>query len=82
MLRDEAGAVAKGSGSKAYRPGRRLVKVVKKPDGYWVKDIPDCEPCGPYPTKVDAEETLRGLEQFYKYKDEPGFITCEDKRKR
>jgi hypothetical protein len=56
------------------------MKVIKKPDGYWVTRIPDCEPCGPYTTKVDAEDTQRGLERFYKYQDEPGFITCEDKR--
>jgi len=56
------------------------MKVVKKPDGYWVTGIPDCEPCGPYATKADAEDTQRGLERFYKYKDEPGFITCEDER--
>ena len=56
------------------------MKVIKKPDGYWVTKIPDCEPCGPYATKADAEDTQRGLERFFKYHDEPGFITCEDER--
>ena len=55
--------------------------IVKKSDGYWVTGIPDCEPCGPYVTKVDAEDTMRGLDRFFKYKDEPGFVTCEDTHK-
>ena len=59
------------------------MKVVEKPDGYWIKDIRDCEPCGPYATKADAEDTRRrGWSVSFKYKDEPGFITCEDKQKR
>ncbi len=57
------------------------MKIAKKKDGYWVKDIPEgTEPCGPYATKELAEETQRGLERFFKYRDEPGFITIEDKR--
>ena len=58
------------------------MKVIEKHDGYWVTDIPDCEPCGPYTTKADAEDTMRGLERFFKFHDEPGFITCDDRRKR
>ena len=56
------------------------MKVAKKADGYWVTRIPDCEPCGPYGTKTDAEDTQRGLEHFFRHCDEPGFITCEDER--
>ena len=58
------------------------MKVIKKPDGYWVEDIPECKPCGPYATKADAEDTMRGLNRFFMHKDEPGFITCEDRRKK
>ncbi len=54
------------------------MKIVKKSDGYWIKKIPDSEDCGPYKTKEDAEDTMRGLERFFKYQDEPGFITIED----
>jgi hypothetical protein len=46
---------------------------------WWITGIPDCEDCGPYKTKTDADSDKRGLERFYKYKDEPGFITCERK---
>jgi hypothetical protein len=56
------------------------MKSIKRDREWWVTEIPDCEDCGPYSTKEDAEDTRRGLERFYKYKDEPGFITCEDKR--
>jgi len=57
-----------------------MMKVIKRPDGWWITKVPDCEDCGPYSTKELAEDDMRGLERFYKYKDEPGFITCEDRR--
>jgi hypothetical protein len=53
------------------------MKSIKKPDGWWVTEMPDGEDCGPYATKDEAEETRHGLERFYKYKDEPGFISIE-----
>ncbi len=57
------------------------MKIIKKSDGYWIKDIPEgTEPCGPYATKEAAEETMRGLDRFFKYWDEPGFMTVDDKR--
>ncbi len=55
------------------------MKSIKKPDGWWVTDIPECEDCGPYSNKPDAEETRHGLERFYKFKDEPGYITTDQR---
>lgn len=52
-------------------------------DGWWVVGLPDDpneEGCGPYKTKAEAEEIRRGLERTYKHWEEPGFVTCEDKR--
>jgi hypothetical protein len=53
------------------------MKIVKIKADYWI-EMDDCDPCGPY-TKEMAEETLRGLGRFYKYKDTPGFITCDSR---
>jgi hypothetical protein len=43
------------------------MKSVKRKDGWWITGIEDCEDCGPYDTKVEAEETRRGLERFEKW---------------
>ncbi len=55
------------------------MESVKREDGWWVTDIPECEDCGPYDNKGDAEDTRRGLERFYKHKDEPGYITTDQR---
>jgi hypothetical protein len=54
------------------------VKSVKQPDGsWWVEDIPDCEPCGPYQNKEQAEEVRRGLERTFKHRDDRSFFTTD-----
>ena len=53
------------------------MKTIKKPDGWWITDIPDCGDCGPYATKPEALEIKAGLDRTFKYHNEPGFITCE-----
>ena len=51
------------------------MESVKKSDGWWVTGVPEFEDCGPYETKELAEDDRRGMERFYKHKDEPGYIT-------
>lgn len=51
-------------------------EVEEQEDGWHVIGLP-CGDCGPYGNKDDAFESAWGLEQFYKYKDKPGFITSE-----
>lgn len=52
--------------------------------GYWIND-PTGEildgPCGPYTSKAEADEDLRGLERFHKYGDKPGFVSCDSAKK-
>lgn len=45
---------------------------------WWLEcDHPDViSPIGPYRTKSEAEDDLRGLVRFAKYQDKPGFVTC------
>jgi len=53
------------------------MKSVKREDGWWVTGIPDCDDCGPYKTKDDAEETRRGLQRTFDNWDDPTFFTSE-----
>ena len=52
------------------------MQSIQKPDGWWITGLPDCEDCGPYPTKERAEDDRRGLERTYRHHAEPGFVTC------
>jgi hypothetical protein len=54
------------------------MRPVKKKDGWWITDTPEGEDFGPYATQKEAAEDLRGLERFYKYHNQKGFITCEE----
>jgi hypothetical protein len=55
------------------------MKLVKREDGYWITDIPDCGDCGPYATKADADETRRGLQRTFDNLDNWKFWTTEKK---
>lgn len=46
---------------------------VKRGDEWWVLGVPEMDPIGmgPYGTKADAEDDMRGVARFYKYKDDP-----------
>lgn len=46
-------------------------------DGWWIVGLRDIEPCGPYDTKAEAEDTRRRLERFDKFENRPGYVTCE-----
>ena len=53
------------------------MKIEHQTDGYWVTEIPECEPCGPYNTSAEAAETKRGLQRTFDNIDDPTFFTCE-----
>jgi len=56
-------------------------RTVKQSDGWWVTGIPDCDDCGPYKTKDEAEEHRRGLQRTYDNIDDPTFFTSEKLKK-
>jgi len=50
------------------------MKLDKRPDGWWVVNVPDTvTECGPYDTRVEAEETRRGLTHTFKRLDDGTF---------
>jgi hypothetical protein len=51
------------------------MKSVKRDDGWWVTDIPDCQDCGPYDTKAAAEDDRKGMERTEKYGHKRSFWT-------
>jgi hypothetical protein len=51
--------------------------TVQRQDGWWITDCPDCEDCGPYSTRAEAESDMRGLARFEKYADRPGYVTTD-----
>ena len=46
---------------------------------YWILGDDDAGPIGPYKSNSEAIEARRGLRRFYRYENEPGFVTS-DKR--
>jgi hypothetical protein len=54
--------------------------LVERADGWWIINAEGaaCD-CGPYRTKGDAIESARGMRNFMKYHDKPGYITSEKK---
>ena len=50
------------------------MRVEQKHGSWWIVEIPDCDDCGPYSTKAEAESDRRGMERFYKYADKPWFV--------
>jgi hypothetical protein len=40
------------------------VKLTKRPDGYWITDVPPgVEEMGPYATQAEAEDDRRGVQR-------------------
>ncbi len=54
------------------------MKPVKRSDGWWITETGD-EDYGPYSTKAEAEDGIRGLERYDKYGHLHSFWTT-DKR--
>jgi hypothetical protein len=50
----------------------------KRPDGWWIAGIPDCEPCGPYDTRAEAESDRRGMERFLRHQHLANFVTVSN----
>jgi hypothetical protein len=43
------------------------LKLVKRPDGWWITNLPEgFDDCGPYDTRVEAEEDRAGVERTLK----------------
>ena len=53
------------------------MNIRKENDGWWIVDVPDTQPCGPYAARADAAEDMRGLRRFFRYGDDPEFFCCE-----
>jgi hypothetical protein len=46
---------------------------------WWITGDEEYGPYGPYNTKAEADEDRRGLARTFKYSEEPGFVTNENK---
>ena len=53
------------------------MKPVKRADGWWLTDVPECEDLGPYDTKAEAVDDQRGLERTERYGHRRSFWTGE-----
>jgi hypothetical protein len=53
------------------------MNVAKHRDGWWIENVPDCDDCGPYDTRAEADADRRGLERFAKHEHKRNFVTCE-----
>jgi hypothetical protein len=53
------------------------MKLVKREDGWWITEVPDCDDCGPYGTKAEADDDRRGLDRYFKYGHLRSFVTSE-----
>ncbi len=58
------------------------MKTVKRLDGYYITGILECDDCGPYATKADAEDTRRGLQRTFDNMDDWSFWTSEPEPKK
>jgi hypothetical protein len=56
------------------------MKPVKRPDGWWITENDDGEDYGPYGTKVEAEDDIRGLKRYDKYGHLRSFWTTDKRR--
>jgi hypothetical protein len=55
----------------------RSMRVVRRAGGWCVTGVPNCDDCGPYRTKEEAEDTRRGLQRTYDHIDDSSFFTSE-----
>ena len=53
------------------------MKVVKQPDGFWIIGVPGTPACGPYETKSEATEDMRGMARCFRNINEREFFTSE-----
>ena len=78
--------VGGGWGAESYSAWRvamvTLMKITKRPDGWWIVNTPDdVEEMGPYDRRVDAAEDMAGVKRFLKEGDKRSFCTiCKKSR--
>ena len=53
------------------------MQLERREDGWWIVDVPDAEVSGPYETRAEAASDMRGLRRFFRYGDDPGFLSSE-----
>ena len=51
--------------------------LIHRPDGWWITGLADCDDCGPYTTRAEADDDRRGLERCEKYGHRPGYVTVD-----
>ena len=54
--------------------------ITHRGGGWWIDDAG--EDTGPYDTRREAQEARRGLRRFYRYQNQPGFVTSETRGKK
>jgi len=57
-----------------------VLKTRKLGRHWWITGDENDGPYGPYGTRAAAEEDRRGINQFVRHQDEPGFMTAESLR--
>jgi hypothetical protein len=57
--------------------------LVERADGWWILNAEGaaCD-CGPYDTKAEALDDARGMKNFAKYHNKPGYVTSEKKSRK
>ena len=55
----------------------RNMDIEKRPDGWWITDIPDTLDCGPYGSKAEAAKDRASVARFFEHEDERAFFTVE-----
>jgi len=58
------------------------MKITKREDGWWIIEIPSPggEEAGPYDTRKEATEDMRGLKRGFDNEFTPGYWTVETSR--
>ena len=60
-----------------------MMHCKKRGKEWWITDVPDVpEGCGPYDTKAEAEEDMRGLARSLQNADTPGYFTTDKPKSR
>ncbi len=53
------------------------METTRRKDGWWVTGVPECEDCGPYDTRAEADSNRRGLERFERWGHKRNYVTSE-----
>ncbi len=58
-----------------------MMQTTRRKTGWWITDVPECDDCGPYTTRAEADDDRRGLERFGRWGHKRAFVTCEPQAK-